>query len=151
MCSEKTLVENCQLQLTLKLGGATSGRGPKALRRVMSFSLVRLSEACGRFHDDAVTTSFRSSTSDEPLLRSTLKARVGPGRACVPMSMIGIALPWVGGAIILAELETDSLRMSSASRHRGLWRQRRKGKAGEYVQWVNSSLHECQTTDKYQP
>lgn len=43
------------------------------------------------------------------------------------MSMMGIALPWVGGAMILAELETDSLRMSSASRHRGLWREGMKG------------------------
>ena len=37
------------------------------------------------------------------------------------MSMMGIALPWVGGAMILAELETVSLRISSASCHRGLW------------------------------
>ena len=129
-CKE-LLLEDCILQLTLKLGGATSGRGPNALSRFISFSLVRRIEACGRFHDDGVTTSFSSSTSDEPLLRSTLKARVGPGRACVPMSMMGIARPWVGGAIILAELETDSLRMSSASRHRGLWRQGMKGKVGE--------------------
>ena len=48
----------------------------------------------------------------------------------MPMSMMGIALPWVGGAMILAELETDSLtrlRISSASRHRGLWIEGMKG------------------------
>ena len=43
------------------------------------------------------------------------------------MSMMGIALPCVGGAMILAELETDSLRISSASRHKGLWREGMKG------------------------
>ena len=49
----------------------------------------------------------------------------------MPMSMMGIALPWVGGAMILAELETDSLRISSASRHRGLWREGMKGEEEE--------------------
>ena len=43
------------------------------------------------------------------------------------MSMMGIALPWVGGAMILAELEMDSLRISSASHHRGLWKEGMKG------------------------
>ena len=47
-CKE-LLLEDCILQLTLKLGGATSGRGPNALSRFISFSLVRQSEACGCF------------------------------------------------------------------------------------------------------
>ena len=114
-----TVSEGVQ-ELTIE-GEGSSGPGPNADKRWLNLSLVLLWDTWGLFQVEEVVVSFVSSMSADPLASVIEKAKVGPGRVWVPISVlcIGVFFEEVAGAMILAELQTESFKMSTASLHNG--------------------------------